>query len=134
MPVIEQFVACYGGRDWDGLAECLSDDGFERIGPYVDVIGSKAEYLDFLRRVVPTLQGDYELQARRIAYVDDRLGFAELTEHLQVDGVMTDIPEVIVFGLDGRGRINHMRLYLQQPGGEAPVGGRSAMGHQDAAG
>lgn len=132
MPVIEQFVECYAARDWDGLAECLSDDGFERIGPYVDVIGSKDEYLAFLRRVVPTLQGDYELQARRIVYVDDELGFAELTEHLEVDGVMTDIPEVIVYGLDGKGRINHMRLYLQQPGGEAPVGGKAAMGRQDA--
>ena len=132
MPVIERFVECYAARDWDGLAECLSDDGFERIGPYVDVIGSKEEYLAFLRRVVPTLEGDYELQARRIAYVDDGLGFAELIEHLQVDGAMVDIPEVIVFGLDGKGHINRMRLYLQQPGGEAPVGGKAAMGRQDA--
>jgi hypothetical protein len=131
MPVIERFLECYAARDWDGLAECFSEDGFERIGPYVDVISSSQEYLDFLRRVVPTLEGDYALLANRVVYVNDELGFAELTEHLEIDGKMTDIPEAIIFGLDGQGRINHMRLYLQQPGGEAPVGGKDAMGRQD---
>ena len=33
-----------------------------------------------------------------------------------------------VFELDSEGLITHMRLYLQQPGGTAPVGGRDAMG------
>jgi hypothetical protein len=132
MPVVEKFIESYGARDWDRLAECFSEDGFERIGPYVDVISSSDEYLAFLRRVVPTLEGGYELQARRVVYVDDTLAFAELIEHIAIDGVMTDIPEAIVFGLDGRDRINHMRLYLQQPGGEAPVGGQDSMGHQDA--
>jgi hypothetical protein len=131
MPVVEKFVECYGARDWDRLAECFSPDGFERIGPYVDVISSSDEYLAFLRRVVPTLDGGYALLADRITYATDTLAFAELTEHLSIDGTLTDIPEVIVFGLDGQGLINHMRLYLQQPGGEAPVGGKAAMGRQD---
>jgi hypothetical protein len=126
--VIEDFVERYGRRDFDALADCFSDDGFERIGPYVDVISGKDEYLAFLRRVVPALEDGYGLTAERIAYVDDTLAFAQLTEHVVQDGVARAVPEVIVFGLDGRGRINHMRLYLQRPGGEAPVGGRAAMG------
>ena len=129
MPVVEEFIERYAAHDWTGLAACLSDESFERVGPYVDVISSREEYLDFLRRVVPMLTGDYALTANRIGYVNETLAFAELTEHLEIDGTMTEIPEVIVFQMDRKGRISHMRLYLQQPGGTPPVGGRDAMGH-----
>jgi hypothetical protein len=131
MGVVEKFLENYAARDWDGLAECFSEQGFERVGPYVDVISSADEYLDFLRRVVPILREGYALVPNRIVYVDDHLALAELTERLPIDGTLTDIPEAIVFGLDGRGKINHMRLYLQQPGGTPPVGGKDAVGRQD---
>jgi hypothetical protein len=129
MGVVEKFLDNYAARDWDGLAECFSEQGLERIGPYVDVISSGDEYLEFLRRVVPILQAGYELVPNRIVYVDDNLAFAELTERLAIDGELTDIPEAIGFGLDGHG--NHMRLYLQQPGGTPPVGGKDAVGRQE---
>lgn len=132
MGVVERFLENYAARNWEGLADCFSEDGFERIGPYVDVISGADEYLAFLRRVVPILQEGYALVPNRIVYVDDHLAFAELTERLPIDGTLTDIPEAIVFGLDGRGKINHMRLYLQQPGGTPPVGGKDAVGRQDA--
>jgi hypothetical protein len=129
MGVIEDFVTYYAARDWDGLATCFSDDGFERIGPYLDVISSKGEYLAFLQRVVPTMGGDYALVAERVVYAPgEKVGFAQLIEHLEVDGALTDIPEVIVFDLNDEGRIRRMRLYLEQPGGLAPVGGKDAMG------
>jgi hypothetical protein len=127
--VIEDFVEYYAARDWDRLATCFSDEDFERIGPYLDAISSKGEYLAFLQRVVPTMGGDYALVADRVVYAsDEKVGFAQLIEHLEVDGTLTDIPEVIVFDLDDRGRIRRMQLYLAQPGGVAPVGGRDAMG------
>ena len=129
MGVVEDFVRCYGQRDWEGLAKCFNDVDFERNGPYVDVISSKSEYLAFLQRVVPTMGGDYALILDRVVYGPERrVAFAQLTEHLRVDGEMTDIPEVIIFDLDDRNRITRMRLYLQQPGGLAPVGGKDAMG------
>ena len=129
MGVVEDFVRCYGERDWEGLAKCFNDDDFERVGPYVDVISSKDEYLAFLQRVVPTMGGDYALKAERVVYGPERrVAFAQLVEHLRVDGEMTDIPEVIIFDLDDQDRITRMRLYLQQPGGVAPVGGKDAMG------
>jgi hypothetical protein len=129
MGVVEDFVRYYRERDWDRLATCFNDHDFERVGPYVDVISSKDEYLNFLQRVVPTMGDDYALIAERVVYVpEQRLAFAQLTEHLRVDGAMTDIPEAIVFDLDNQDRITRMRLYLQQPGGLAPVGGRDAMG------
>ncbi len=129
---VEDFVESYRAHDWDRLAGCLSDRGFERIGPYLDVIGSKDEYVAFLQRVVPTLGPRYELAPVRITRGEDgATAFAELIERVEIDGVLTDIPEVIVFDLAGDGRIGRMRLFLQQPGGTAPAGGRDAMGRTD---
>jgi SnoaL-like domain len=127
MPAVEDFVTFYAARDWNRLATCFSPTGFERIGPYGDVIDSSQGYLDFLRRVVPTLKEGYELKPVHIAYAGDTV-IAELIEHLEVDGKMKDLPEAIIFRLDDKGLIKGMHLYLQQPGGEAPVGGREAMG------
>lgn len=130
---VEEFVAAYGARDWSRLAGALSDESFERVGPYVDVIGSKGEYLDFLQRVVPTLGPHYELVLERVTYgADRRVGHAELLERLEVDGTPMDIPEVIVFDLGSDGLITRMRLFLQQPGGMPPVGGEGAKGDQRA--
>jgi hypothetical protein len=129
MGVVEDFVQYYAKRDWERLATCFNDDDFERVGPYADVISSKGEYVAFLRRVVPTMGDDYALIADRVVYMPEhKVAFAQLVEHLRVDGIMTDIPEAIIFDLDANDRIRRMRLYLQQPGGLAPVGGKDAMG------
>jgi hypothetical protein len=129
------FVDSYRAHDWDRLAQCLSDGGFERIGPYLDVISSKEEYVSFLKRVVPTLGPHYELAPVRITLGEDgTTAFGELIERVEIDGVLTDMPEVIVFDLAADGRISRMRLFLQQPGGTAPAGGRDAMGRTDQVG
>jgi hypothetical protein len=131
MAVVEEFLQHYGAHDWDALAGVFSKKRFKRIGPYVDVIDGAYAYLDFLRRVVPTLQDNYRLLPVRIVY-SGNAAVAELIERLEVDGVLTDIPEAIVFTLDDEGLIEEMHLYLQQPGGEPPVGGKDAMGHKEA--
>jgi SnoaL-like domain len=129
MGVVEDWVNAYNTRDWAGLAACLSPDDFERIGPYVDVIDSSAEYVSFLERVVPTMGDDYRLEIDRVVYVpEEQTAFAQLTEHYAHDGEVRDTPEIIVFGIGTDGKVRRMRLYLQRPGGQAPVGGRAAMG------
>ena len=129
MGVVEDWVRAYNARDFDAVAACLSKDDFERIGPYVDVISDSAEYVAFLERVVPTLGDDYALTIDRVVYVpEEQLAYAQLTEHYVHDGEVRDTPEIIVFGTDDSGRIRRMRLYLQRPGGQAPVGGRESMG------
>jgi len=131
---VKGFVERYGAHDFDGVADCLSDEGFERLGPYLDVIASKQEYVDFLRRVVPTLGPRYELLPVRITSgADGDTAYAELIERVEVDGVLTDIPEVIVYDLAPDGRIARMNLYLKQPGGVAPAGGRDSMGATESA-
>jgi len=127
--VVEDFVSSYNARDWTRLAGCFSVDDFERIGPYVDVISDSAEYVAFLERVVPTLGDDYALTIDRVVYVPgEQVAYAQLIEHYVHDGEVRDTPEIIVFGTDDAGRIRRMRLYLQRPGGQAPVGGKDAMG------
>jgi hypothetical protein len=131
---VEDFVESYRAHDWARLAGCLSDSGFERVGPYLDVIDSKTEYVAFLQRVVPTLGPRYELAPVRISRGEDgTTAFAELIERVEIEGTLTDIPEVIVFDLAADGLIGRMRLFLQQPGGTAPAGGRDAMGRTEPA-
>jgi hypothetical protein len=133
MPVVEDYIRHYAAHDWEQLARCFDAGDFQRTGPYLDVIADAKEYIEFLARVVPTMGDDYELQVVRIVYSpDERVALAQLVEHLAVDGTMTDIPEAIVFDLTGEGLIRRMCLYLQQPGGVAPVGGKDAMGAQQA--
>ncbi len=129
MGVVEDWVSAYNARDFAGVAACLSKDDFERVGPYMDVIADSGEYVTFLSRVVPTLGDDYRLEIERVVYVPgEDLAYAELIEHYRHDGEVRDTPEIIVFGLGGDGLVHRMRLYLQRPGGQAPVGGRDAMG------
>ena len=129
MGVVEDFVSCYNTRDWKRLTTCFNAADFERIGPFVDVISSSAEYVAFLERVVPTMGDNYRLEIDRVVYVpDERAAFAQLIEHYEHDGEIRDTPEIIVFGLDDAGLVRRMRLYLQRPGGQAPVGGKAAMG------
>ncbi len=129
MGVVEDWVSAYNGRDFARVKACLSKDDFERVGPYMDVIADSAEYVAFLERVVPTLGDDYRLELERVVYVpDEQVAYAQLIEHYRHDGEVRDTPEIIVFGLGGDGLVHRMRLYLQRPGGQAPVGGRQAMG------
>ncbi|HZQ56913.1 MAG TPA: nuclear transport factor 2 family protein, partial [Acidimicrobiales bacterium] len=98
MGVVEDWVNAYNARDFAGVARCLSKDDFERVGPYMDVISSSAEYVAFLERVVPTLGDDYRLDIERVVYVPDaHVAYAELIEHYRHDGDMRDTPEIIVF-------------------------------------
>jgi hypothetical protein len=127
--VVEDWLTAYNARDFERVAACLSKDDFERVGPYMDVIASSAEYVAFLERVVPTLGDEYRLEIDRIVYVpQEQVAYAQLIEHYRHEDEVRDTPEIIVFGLGDDGLVHRMRLYLQRPGGQAPVGGRSAMG------
>jgi hypothetical protein len=129
MGAVEDYVTYYGSHQWEKLKTCFDATDFTRIGPYLDLFTDIDAYVDFLEGVVPTMGADYELQVERIVYTPgERVAFAQLIEHLELDGSMVDIPETIVFDLNDAGLIRRMSLYLKQPGGLAPVGGTDAMG------
>jgi hypothetical protein len=129
MGAVEDYISYYGAHKWQELRTVFDAKDFKRIGPYLDVFTDVDEYVDFLEGVVPTMGSDYELRIERIVYTPgEKVAFGQLIEHLELDGVMTDIPETIIFDLNEDGLIRRMSLYLKQPGGLAPVGGQDAMG------
>jgi ketosteroid isomerase-like protein len=119
--VVERYLEAIIAHDWDAFAACLSDDGFERVGPWGDAYRDKAEYVAFIADLMPKLSG-YEMRVDRVTYSgDERLAVVELTETLDVDGRRHPTPEALVFDLDGdggRGRIRRIQVFIQTPGVE----------------
>jgi hypothetical protein len=125
MDVVERYVTCMAAHDWDGLAATIADEGLTRDGPFCDRIEGKQRYVDFLRGLIPSLKG-YRLKVQRVSHVSDRRSYVELSETFEVDGVLTEYPECIVFECCEDGLISHVSVFVKQPGAEAPVeGGRA---------
>ena len=99
--VIERYLTCMAAHDWDGLAATIAEEGLTRDGPFCDRLEGKQRYVAFLRDVIQSLQ-DYELKVQRVSHVSDRLSFVELSETFEVDGVLTEYPECILFERNGR--------------------------------
>jgi hypothetical protein len=115
-----------GAHDWDGLAATVADDGLTRDGPFCDRIEDKQRYVEFLRGLIPTLKG-YELKVQRVSHVSERVSYVELSETFEVDGVLTEYPECILFECNDDGLIDLVSVFIKRPGGEAAVeGGRAS--------
>ena len=123
---VEGYLACLAANDWDGLAATIADEGLTRDGPFCDRVEGKQRYVDFLRGIVPSLKG-YELKVQRVSHVSGRVSFVELSETFELDGVLTEYPECILFERDGAGLICHVSVFMKRPGAEAAVpGGRAS--------
>jgi ketosteroid isomerase-like protein len=115
--VVERYLEAIIAHDWDAFAACLSDDGFERVGPWGDAYRDKAEYVAFIADLMPKLPG-YEMRVDRVTYSGDaRLAVVELTETVDVDGRRHPTPEALVFDLDGD-RIRRIQVFVQTLGVE----------------
>lgn len=122
---VERYLECLAAHNWDGLAATIADDGLTRDGPFCDRIEGKQRYVAFLRDIVPSLKG-YQLKVQRVSHVSDRLCYVELSETVEVDGVLTEYPECILFERDEDGLISHVSVFMKRPGAQAPVpGGRA---------
>ena len=119
---LRAFVERLSAQDWAAFATLLRDD-VERTGPYGDVVRGRDAYVAFLSAVVGR-HSDYRLEVRRITVTaEGRHGFAEVTESLTVDGQAMAFPEVLVFDLDGDGRISTVAVFMIRPD---PAAARSA--------
>jgi len=105
-------------HDWERLADCLAPD-VRRTGPYMDVVEGRAAYAQFLAGVVPTLP-NYTLAVHRVRALGPDAAVVELSETLDVKGVATEFPEVLLFELDADGRIRTVDVFVKQ----VPTGGR----------
>jgi hypothetical protein len=94
------------------MATCLVDDGFERIGPYVDAYRSKDEYVAFIAGLLPTLPG-YEMEVARFTESGEVV-VVELSETVDVDGGRLRTPEALVFELAPDRRIRRCEVFLRQ--------------------
>jgi limonene-1,2-epoxide hydrolase len=122
---VERYLACMAAHDWDGFAATLADEGLTRDGPFCDRVEGKQRYIDFLRGIIPSLKG-YKVKVHRVSHVSDRVSFVELSETFEVDGVLTECPECILFERDGDGLIRHVSVFIKRPGGEPALpGGRA---------
>lgn len=121
---VEHYLTCMAAHDWDGLAATIAD-GLTREGPFCDRIEGKQRYVTFLRDVIASLKG-YRLKVQRMSHLSDRLCYVELSETFEVDGVITEYPECIVFERDEDGLISQVSVFIKQPGGQAPVAGGRA--------
>jgi ketosteroid isomerase-like protein len=109
--IVERYLHAIASHDWDVVDECIADD-IVRVGPYGDRYAGRDEYLAFIADLMPRLQG-YAMELHRVTYAGDDLAFAELRETVKIDGKAKVIPEVLVFGLDGDGRIARVDIYIQ---------------------
>jgi hypothetical protein len=97
--------AVYDAHQWEQLRTVFDHSDFKRTG-YNDLFTNVDKYVDFLEEIVPTFGADYELETERIVYAPgEKAAFAQLIEHLELKGVMTDIPETIIFDLNDEGLI-----------------------------
>jgi hypothetical protein len=108
--VIERFLHAMVAHDWPALSACLAEE-FTRVGPYGDTYASKGEYVEFLSELLPTLAG-YEMQVRRVSYAG-AVGFAELSETVEVDGQALRTRECLTFDLTDDARIRRVEVFTQ---------------------
>lgn len=109
--VLDEYFDSMRSHDWARLAECLAPD-IRRTGPYLDVVEGRAAYVEFLAGVIPTLP-NYALSISSIHSFDRTSAVVKLTETLDVRGVSTNFPEVILFDFDDAGRIATVDIYIK---------------------
>jgi ketosteroid isomerase-like protein len=112
--VVARYLEAVSSLDWETAEGCLAEDVL-RVGPFGDTYRGKAAYLEFLRNLMPTLQG-YRMDLGPVIEANaGATAVAELTETVTLDGKTVVTPECLVFQLDSAGRIVEIRIYIQQP-------------------
>jgi|SRR5215208_1115674 len=113
--IVERYLDAIASHDWGVVDECIADD-IVRVGPYGDRYAGRDEYLAFIADLMPKLNG-YSMKIHRVTYAGDALAFVELSETVEFDGKPILTPEVLVFELNGAGRIARVDVYIQTPAG-----------------
>ncbi len=108
--VIERYLRAMAAHDWDGMAACLAPDVY-RVGPYGDVYTPREPYVEFIAGIIPTLPG-YVMEVHRVVYAG-RIGVAELSETVVLDGAPLRTDEALVFDIDEAGLLSRIAVYIQ---------------------
>jgi hypothetical protein len=113
MKALEQYLDALRAHDWQRLGACVADD-LVRTGPFLDVVRGRRAYVEFLAGVVPSLR-NYELRVSRIRRLEDGAAVVELSETVDLEGVRTETPEVLLFEFDAQGLIRRIDIYVKRP-------------------
>ena len=100
-------------EDWVApLGEFIAVDGFERIGPFLDV----QNFTQYTEMVNGWAQGtqDFDTTVRRISELSHRVYF-EVEERHQIGDMKIVVNSMNVFEFDEFGKIRHLDVFLQQP-------------------
>ena len=110
--VLGRYFQALRDKDWAALRACVAE-GVRRTGPYLDVVEGRDAYADFLAGIVPRLV-NYELRVHDVKLLADGGAAVRLSEILDVEGVRTEHPELLLFGFDADGRIADVDIYLKR--------------------
>jgi SnoaL-like protein len=110
---VERFIRALEAQDWETFAATISDDGFERIGPFGERTPKKASYVEFLKQARGALPG-YRIELTRVAS-SNGLAVAELVEIFELEGKHTELPEAWLFDIGPDGLIRRVAIYMQWP-------------------
>lgn len=113
--IVARYLDAIASHDWDVVGECVADD-IVRVGPYGDRYTGRDDYLAFIADLMPKLPG-YAMKLDRVTYVGDARAYAELSETVELEGKPMRTPEVLVFELNGDGRIARVDVFIQTPQG-----------------
>jgi ketosteroid isomerase-like protein len=113
--IVERYLDAIASHAWDVVNECIADD-IVRVGPYRDRFAGRDDYMAFIADLMPKLKG-YAMKLDRVTYVSDGRAYAELSETVELDGKPMRTPEVLVFELNGDGRIARVDVFIQTPEG-----------------
>lgn len=100
-------------EDWVApLGEFIAVDGFERIGPFLDV----QNFTQYTEMVDAWAQGtqDFDTTVRRISELPHRVYF-EVEERHQIGDMKIVVNSMSVFEFNEDGKIRHLDVFLQQP-------------------
>jgi limonene-1,2-epoxide hydrolase len=125
LAAVEEYLRAFAARDWTAFGAILSDQRLRRVGPFMDVIESKEDYVEFLSNLMPTLI-NYEVRVDRISATGPRRFLVELSEIFDVNGVRTEYPQADLFEVDAGGKVCGVSIFMKTPGSEPPVAGASA--------
>jgi hypothetical protein len=114
---LERYLGALKAQDWKLLASAVADD-LERTGPFLDVVRGRQAYVEFLSGIIPTLR-NYELKIFRTRRLADGSALVELSETVDLDGVRTESPELLLFEFNPQGLISRIDIYIKRP----PAGG-----------
>jgi hypothetical protein len=118
--LVELYLRAVAGQGWESVERCLSPS-VVRHGPFGDDFEGTGDYMEFLRRTMPSLPG-YRMDIDRVTEADEGRVFVELRETIEVEGLPVVTEECLVFALDA-GLIARVSIYIRHARG--PRSGRA---------